>query len=597
MLFVLIGSSACARSFAIQGDNFVMDGKPFRYVAGSFHYFRQHPSRWEDTIKKMAAGGLNAVQTYVPWNIHEPQKGNFIWDGFGNLTGFLQLAQKYNLYVILRPGPYICSEWEMGGYPWWLNLEVAAGKLRSSDAIYLGLVDKWYAAVLGKVAPFMYNKGGPVIIVQVENEYGSTGCDHKYMDHLANEARAHLGTDAVLITIDNAGNLECGKASGALATVDFGPGCPNVRLDPVDSFNKQRKVNGHGPDVCSEYWIGWADHWGERHHTTAASEVVKEMATVLQRPTSLLNMYMYYGGTDFYLTGGGIWSDNPDMQVTSYDYDAAISEAGDLTYKWEQIKNLLSKYRSDIPTYDVKNWTKKSYGRVSFTQMATLWEAAPQIANAHATETNPLTFEALKNDYGYVLYRATQEVSAGSLTLPMVHDRAYVYVGEVRKGLIERKAQSQSVTITAGTLDILVENMGRATAGSAMSELKGIMKGVQIAGKALTGWEHFAFNFSKIHNVGFGDTVHWGKPGFYRAVFKVDEIGETFLNPSGWTKGVAFINGFNIGRYWTRGPQITLYVPSALLKVGDNELIVFDADTTGTSVRTMSFDSVHQLGK
>jgi hypothetical protein len=568
-----------------------MDGKHFRYISGDFHYFRQHQDRWEDTIKKMLTGGLNAVQTYSAWNLHEPQKGVYNFEGLLDIERFLTLCKKYNLYVILRPGPYICSEFEFGAFPYWLIKEVGTDGFRKSNTVYLQYVDRWLTLLYQKVAPFMYHNGGPVILVQLENEYGFfKACDHEYMKHLRDLTKSKLGSDTVMFTTDSPNNdkLKCGSAEGVLATVDFG-----ISADITGHFNLEQKFNGHGPHVNSEYWTGGGDVWGKAHGTSNEDDCIRDFDTMLRDGASV-SQYMYEGGTAFaFMPGGQADSDTQYApRGTSYERDAALSESGDMTRKWTRMRDVIKKYNADIPSYDVKNWTKKSYGKVTFTTGRSLWDAVEEIAGYHQTATNPLTFEGLGLDYGYLLYRGKS--NGGSLSTGHVHDRAYVFVDKVRAGVVAR-AHETAVKVGDGELDILVENMGRLNYGDNFVEFKGLPEGVSIDGKKITGWEHFGFNFSRIGQVKWDTKVPFGQPGFFKGTFHVDQVGDTFLNPSGWTKGFAFVNGFNLGRYWTIGPQLTLYVPSPILKVGDNELIIFEAENTNTAEKTMSFDSVAQL--
>jgi beta-galactosidase GanA len=590
MLFLLSASVLAARTFKIEGDNFVLDGKTFRYLSGSFHYFRQHPDHWEDTIKKMAVGGLNAVQTYVAWNLHEPQKGEINFSGLCDIERFLTICKKLNMYVILRPGPYICAEWEFGGLPWWLLRELKANQFRRMDTTYIGYVDKWMTALYKKVAPFMIHNGGTVIMVQVENEYGNyNACDKTYMKYLADLAKRNLGEETFLFTTDgnNKNALNCGTIPGVFATIDFGVG-GNI----TGSFNLMKSHNGHGPYVCSEYWDGWFDIWGKKHETRDPAKVASDIDTMLTKGGSV-NNYMYEGGTNFGFMSGanGNGGTSYSPVPTAYDYDAPLNEAGDMTRKWTSIQTVARKHNvAPAPNYEVKNSVKKNFGTVYFTKGVSLWDALPSITGYHQSAENALTFEALGLDYGYILYRAT--TTAGSLNLGRVNDRAYVYVDKKRHGIVARTKEAP-VTVPAGQLDILVENMGRINYGNNFVENKGLIQGAKVAG-AIKTWEHYGFNLSKVNKLEWTDDLPWRHPGFFKATFQVDAPADTFLNPKGWTKGVAIVNGFNLGRYWTIGPQLTLFVPGPILKAGANELIIFEAENT-EGEKTMSFDAVSQL--
>jgi beta-galactosidase len=434
----------------------------------------------------------------------------------------------------------------------------------------------------------MYHNGGPIILVQVENEYGSYyACDYEYLRHLAGIAKSILGNATTLFTTDGDGTgyLKCGSIPEVFATIDFGIGA-NI----PSSFEMQRTWNAGGPYVNSEYYSGWLDHWGEPHSTTDAASVARDLDTMLALNASV-NIYMYLGGTNFGFhngANGGDRSYSPDP--SSYDYDAPLSEVGDLTYKWAYLRNVIGKYRK-FPTYPVSNSTKRGYGPVSFGEGVSLWDALSAITTNQANSTDPATFEALGLDSGFVLYRG--QATAGKLDFQWVNDRAYVFVDRKIIGIVERGSETP-LTVPAGVLDVLVENQGRLNYGNSFVENKGLVKGVQIDGRPVQGWSNHGFNLSRIRYVPFASPPPTGSPAFYRTTFVVDLIADTFLNPTGFAKGVAFVNGFNVGRYWTIGPQLTLFVPSELLVAGENELIVFEEENLNPSL-TMSLDSVHQI--
>jgi beta-galactosidase len=589
-MFFLLASALCDRSFKIVGNEFQMDCQPFRYISGTFHYFRQHPDGWEDTLKKMISGGLNAVQTYVAWNIHEPTEGHYNFEGIADIVRFLKLCQQYGLYVILRPGPYICAEWDFGGFPGWLTQHLKANQFRRSDASYLKFVDAWFKVLFEKVAPFMYQKGGPIIIVQIENEYGYfDACDQTYLQHLADSTKSALGEDTVLITNDDPSQsrFKCGNLRGqALSTADYGTG-----TDISAVYSLLRSWNNGGPYVTTEYWTGWLDYWGSKHETRAASKIASDMDKMLGLGASV-NMYMYLGGTNFgYNAGAGGDSSSYDISPTSYDYDAPLSESADMTYKWQAVRDVIKKYRPDFKVYDVKNSTKRSYGTVTFTEGISLFSALDVIADKTDKADTPHTFEGLGVASGFVLYRGSS--TGGKLSLGPVRDRATIFVNGHQTGTVQRPKDT-TVTVASGSLDILVENQGRINFGTAFVEEKGLPDGVKLDGKALTGWTEYAFDLGKIAKVTWSKTLPTEAPALFRATFTVDEVADTFLNPKGLVKGVAFINGFNIGRYWTIGPQLTLYIPKYLLKVGQNELIIFEQESTKPS-KTVTFDSARQI--
>ena len=588
-LFALVLSE---RSFKIVDDHFEMDGKPFQYVSGSFHYFRQEPGKdfvnWENTIKKMANGGLNAVQTYVAWNVHEPRKGEFNFEGIADIVRFLQIAQKYNMYVILRPGPYICAEWDFGGLPYWVAKEPGI-KIRSSDPVYLKHVEDYFNVLLPLVAPYMYSKGGPIISVQIENEYGFFPyCDKAYLRWLLDLNKRHLGDDVVYFTVDtfSEGALNCGTLTPDIyPTVDFG-----VR-DATEPFNNQMKFAKVGPKVNSEFYPGWLDHWQEKHHKVDAHAIANTLDQMLSMNASV-NFYMYFGGTNHHFFAGANGDSNSyQSDPTSYDYDAPLTEAADMTEKWAIIRDTIAKYLP-IASWPVENDPVADYGRFDIKQSVSMFDVMPSVAGRCVKNDKPLSFEELDTDYGYVHYKIHTE--GGDLKFEKkVHDRAYITVDRALIDVIQRDHE-HTVTIPAGDLDIIIENLGRINFGGDMFEFKGIIGNVYLNDQELSGFEMCVMPLKEIHSIPI-----YGKPDaspltFHRAVFNVGKVANTYLNPTGWKKGVAFVNGYNLGRYWTVGPQLTLFVPATLLKEGENELVMFEAEGNDGTL-SVSFDDKPQI--
>ncbi|XP_026905940.2 beta-galactosidase-1-like protein isoform X3 [Acinonyx jubatus] len=552
-LLTLLLPQADTRSFIVdrENDRFLLDGAPFRYVSGSLHYFRVPRVLWADRLLKMRMSGLNAVQFYVPWNYHEPEPGVYNFNGSRDLTAFLNEASIADLLVILRPGPYICAEWEMGGLPAWL-LQKPEIQLRTSDPDFLAAVDSWFKVLLPKLYPWLYHNGGNIISIQVENEYGSyKACDFTYMRHLAGLFRALLGDRILLFTTDGPEGLKCGSLQGLYTTVDFGP-ADNM----TEIFALLRKYEPHGPLVNSEYYTGWLDYWGQNHSTRSISAVTKGLENMLKLGASV-NMYMFHGGTNF-----GYWNGADEKGrflpiTTSYDYDAPISEAGDPTPKLFALRNVISKDGYLLSFLDI------------------LCPHGP------IRSILPMTFEAVKQDHGFMLYRTylTHTVSEPTqLWVPNngVHDRAYVMVDGVFQGVLERNMKHQLFLMgkMGAKLDILLENMGRLSFGSNSSDFKGLLEPPVLGQTALTQWLMFPLKVDKLVKWWFplpllrsSHAQAPSGPTFYSTTFSIlGEGGDTFLFLPGWTKGQVWINGFNLGRYWTRqGPQQTLYVPRPLL--------------------------------
>ncbi|XP_055473119.1 beta-galactosidase-1-like protein isoform X1 [Psammomys obesus] len=566
------------RSFVVdrQHDRFLLNGVPFRYISGSLHYFRVPPVLWADRLLKMKLSGLNAVQFYVPWNYHEAEPGVYNFNGSRDLIAFLNEAAKVNLLVILRPGPYICAEWEMGGLPSWL-LRKPNIRLRTSDPAFLAAVDSWFEVLLPKIYPFLYHNGGNIISIQVENEYGSyKACDFKYMKHLAGLFRALLGDKILLFTTDGPHGLKCGSLQGLYTTVDFGPADNVTKI-----FSILRNYEPHGPLVNSEYYTGWLDYWGQNHSTRSSPTIAHALEKMLKMGASV-NMYMFHGGTNF-----GYWNGADEKGrflpiTTSYDYDAPISEAGDPTPKLFAIRSVISKFQ-EIPLGPLPPPSPKmKLGPLTMNLDGNLLAFLDFLCpHGPIHSVLPLTFEAVKQDHGFMLYRTYMTYSVFKPTpfwVPNngVHDRAYVMVDGVFKGVLERNLKHQLyLTVKAGAkLDILLENMGRLSFGSNHSDFKGLLEPPLLGQTILTEWMIFPLKVDKLVRWWFplqllkrAQPEASSVPAFYSTTFSiVGLLGDTFLYLPGWTKGQVWINGFNLGRYWTnRGPQQTLYVPRLLL--------------------------------
>ncbi|XP_036174507.1 beta-galactosidase-1-like protein isoform X2 [Myotis myotis] len=540
LLLTLLLPQADSRSFVVdrEHDRFLLDGAPFRYVSGSLHYFRVPRVLWADRLFKMQMSGLNAVQLYVPWNYHEPEPGVYNFNGSRDLIAFLKEASIANLLVILRPGPYICAEWEMGGLPAWL-LRKPNIHLRTSDPDFLAAVDSWFKVLLPKIYPWLYHNGGNIISIQVENEYGSyRSCDFAYMKHLAGLFRALLGDEILLFTTDGPQGLRCGSLKGLYTTVDFGPADNMTKI-----FALQREYEPHGPLVNSEYYTGWLDYWGQNHSTRSIIAVTKGLEKMLKLGASV-NMYMFHGGTNF-----GYWNGADEKGhflpiTTSYDYDAPISEAGDVTFKLFALRNVISQFQ-EIP-------------------LGPLPPPSPKMM------LGPLTLHL----DGYLLDFLHLLCPQGPIhsILPMTFEA----VKQVFQGVLERNTKHRLfLTGKMGAkLDILLENMGRLSFGSNYSDFKGLLQAPILGQTILTQWLMFPLKVDKLVKWSFPlqllKNSHPQTPSgpiFYSTTFPIlDSVRDTFLFLPGWTKGQVWINGFNLGRYWTkRGPQQTLYVPKPLL--------------------------------
>ncbi|SFS57459.1 beta-galactosidase family protein [Paenibacillus sp. BC26] len=556
-------------------QQFLLDGEPFRILSGAIHYFRVVPEYWRDRLWKLREGGFNTVETYVAWNIHEPKEGQFVFEGIADLVRFIEIAGELGLHVIVRPSPYICAEWEFGGLPAWLLADPGM-RLRCYHQPFLDKVDAYYDVLLPKLVPLLSTNGGPIIAMQIENEYGSYGNDKKYLKYLEHGMK-NRGIDVLLFTSDGPGDfyLQGGMVEDVLATVNFGS-----RVQ--ESFDKLGEYQQDQPLMCMEYWNGWFDHWGEQHHTRDSDDAARVLDDMMEIGASV-NAYMYHGGTNFgFYNGANFGEEKHQPTITSYDYDVAISESGDLTDKFYKFREVISKYVELGPLNLPEPIKKKTYGSVTLTEQAPLFPSLDKLS-VPVARTCPETMEQLGQDYGFILYstRVIGPITASRLNLQDVHDRALIFLNGEYKGTIERNNKNHDVLLDipaeGSTLEILVENMGRINYGPYMKDPKGITEGVRLGQQFLYHWTIRPLPLDDLRKLVYHESsVKQEQPTFYKGSFQVDEAADTFLALSGWTKGVVYVNGFNLGRYWEIGPQQTLYIPAPLLREGANELIIFE---------------------
>ncbi|KAF7389061.1 hypothetical protein HZH66_010198 [Vespula vulgaris] len=596
-------------SFAVDYTNnqFLLDGQPFRYVSGSFHYFRTPRRYWRDRLRKMRAAGFNAVSTYVEWSLHQPEVDVWNWSGDADFIEFLNLAQEENLLVLLRPGPYICAERDFGGLPYWLLTRVPDINLRTNDIRYLNYVEQYLNIVLEKVKPYLRGNGGPIIMVQVENEYGSyKACDIAYMNTLRDIFQKIIGDKAVLYTTDGISDrmLRCGSVSGVYATIDFGT-TSNVNT----SFELMRRYQPTGPLVNSEFYPGWLTHWEEPFQRVAANTVQKKLDEMLALGASV-NIYMFYGGTNFGFTSGA----NGDAktyspQLTSYDYDAPLTEAGDPTEKYFQIRDVISKYlplpNISIPTVSPKG----DYGPVLLEPVLELFEPrSRELFGSPIVHTSkPPTFEEIGLPHWLVLYETNipSNVKDPMILNALTKDRALIYVDDELSGTLSRTKNIHSLSLATPygqRLKILVENQGHLNYGNEIHDFKGIFN-VNIDGIPLSPWNVTGFRLSNVKGLDNFEirTIQSGilqnGPMFLRSYFQVtDQPLDTYLDTTGWGKGVAYVNGYNLGRYWpVVGPQMTLYIPATFLRTGQNILEILELEYV-PATRKMRFSDKANLG-
>ncbi|MFC4386637.1 beta-galactosidase family protein [Gracilibacillus marinus] len=561
-------------TFTVKDSQFFYDGAPITIISGAIHYFRVVPEYWHDRLVKLKACGFNTVETYIPWNFHEIKPNEFDFSGWKDIAQFIRIAKDVGLFVIVRPSPYICAEWEFGGLPSWL-LQDPRMKLRCSYQPFLDRIDAYYDKLMPNLIPLLCTNGGPIIAMQVENEYGSYGNDTAYLEYVKN-SMIKRGVDVLLFTSDGAEDalLQGGMIQNTLATANFGS-------NPKSSFSKLKEYQSNQPVMCMEFWNGWFDHWGEEHHVRDAQEVGQVLDEILMEKGSV-NFYMFHGGTNFGFYNGANFSESYEPTITSYDSDAPLNEAGEPTDKFYAIREVLEKH-FDLPPLELPELNnKRNFGSIELTEQAALFDLLDVISNSYISVT-PDPMEYFDQSYGFILYKTfvNGPINNALLTIDGVHDRAIIYQDHEQIAIIERwnpKEIPISIKEHGTELTILVENMGRVNYGPHLKDYKGITQGVRIGNQFLCNWKIHTLPLDNITEVCFKkrDTIKKG-PMFYKAEFSINEIADTFLQLSNWTKGVVFINGFNLGRYWEKGPQKTLYIPAPLLKE-HNEIIIFELE-------------------
>ena len=609
LLLTLLPSGMFAQqknTFEIKDGHFYRNGEITPVLSGEMHYSRIPHEYWRHRLQMMKGMGLNTVATYVFWNLHETEPGKWDFTGDKNLAEYIRTAGEEGMMVILRPGPYVCAEWEFGGYPWWLQ-NVPGMEVRRDNEAFLKHTEAYIKRLYEEVGDLQCTKGGPIIMVQCENEFGSYVAQRKDIpleEHRRYNAKikrqlADAGFDVPLFTSDGSWLFEGGSTEGALPTANGESDIENLKK-VVNQYH-----GGKGPYMVAEFYPGWLSHWAEPFPQVSASDIARQTEAYLKNDVSF-NFYMVHGGTNFGFTSGANYDKKRDIQpdLTSYDYDAPISEAGWVTPKYDSIRTVIKKY--------VKHEVPNPPARIPVIEVPSikLDKVADLLAYAErmdpVTDVRPLSFEQLNQGYGYVLYtrRFNQPIS-GTLEIPGLRDYAVVYVDGEKAGVLNRNTQTYSMEIDVpfnATLQILVENMGRINYGSLITENnKGIISPVTIAGKNITGgWHMYKLpmdqmpDCTKMGSCAYtNDTAHGARlkdcPVVYEGTFTLNETGDTFIDMEEWGKGIIFINGRNIGRYWQVGPQQTLYIPGVWLKKGENKIVIFEQlnEIPKTEVKTV----------
>lgn len=568
-------------------EEFYIDDNKFKILSGAIHYFRIHPSQWEDTLFNLKSLGFNTVETYIPWNIHEPYEGNFDFHGINDVEKFIEIAESIGLYVILRPTPYICAEWEFGGLPAWL-LKDKGIKLRSSDSNFIDKLRNYYKELIPRLVKYQITHGGPVLMMQVENEYGSYGNEKEYLKIVASIMREN-GVDVPLFTSD--GTWLEALDSGALiednifVAGNFG----SKSKENTDILKGFFKENGKDwPVMCMEYWDGWFNRWGQeiiRRDAIDLAEDVKEMLEI-----GSINLYMFRGGTNFGFMNGCSARGNNDLpQVTSYDYEAVLTEWGNPTDKYYELKKVIKSLYPNIEQLEPRIRIQKNLGKYKVDGAVSLMKIVSEISEENHT-VYPQAMEDLNCNYGYMLYKSNIKNYNHNEKLKVIDaaDRCSIYIDEKFVANQYKEEIGTEVEFNSENpiinIDILVENLGRVNYGhklNAPTQRKGIKGGVMINNHFHSGWTQYplSFNEEMVAKIKFEENIvnKVETPMFYHFTVELDSIHDTFIDCSKYGKGCIFVNGFNVGRYWSMGPIQYLYLPSGFLKE-KNEIIIFETE-------------------
>ena len=578
--------------FEIGSESFVLDGRPMRVISGALHYFRVHPGQWSDRITKAKLLGLNTIETYVPWNAHEPQPGQVTFDGQLDLPRFLDLVAEAGLHAIVRPGPYICAEWDGGGLPGWLFRDPAVG-VRTSEAAYLRSVRTWFETLLPIVAERQVTRGGPVILLQVENEYGAYGDDEVYLTSIVATMR-DAGIEVPLVTCDQADPtmLRRGGLDDVHKTATFGSRSPE-RLAIL------RDAQPDGPLMCMEYWNGWFDHWGAVHHVTDAAAQAADLDDLLAAGASV-NLYMVHGGTNYGLTNGANDKGIYQPTITSYDYDAPLSEDGWPTAKYWAFRAAIARHAA-MPDETPGDRPVAPTPALRLERSASLASVVGHLGQQVETPHVP-TSDELGHYQGFTMYAVDLPARADQLLLSVaeVRDRALVALDGAPVGTLSRADASFCLPLPAGgagELTLLVEDQGRVNYGPRIGEAKGILGPVLLGDDELSGWRSRPLRLEPDAVLAHTTAVTTGSvsgPAFAVLSFELDAPADLYLDTGTWGKGLAWVNGFCLGRYWSRGPQRTLYVPAPATTEGLNTLVLFELH--GGRAADVSFRDAPDLG-
>ncbi len=597
LALVLTATFAMAQkgTFEAGKGTFLLNGKPFVVKAAEIHYPRIPRPYWEHRIKMCKALGMNTICIYIFWNIHEQKEGVFDFTGNYDIAEFCRLAKKNGMYVIVRPGPYVCAEWEMGGLPWWL-LKKKDIRLREQDPYFMERVDKFEEKVAEQLAPLTIQNGGPIIMVQVENEYGSYGEDKAYVSAIRDTVRKYFGKQISLFQCDWSSNFEKNGLDDMIWTMNFGTGA-NIK----DQFKRLKQLRPDSPLMCSEFWSGWFDKWGGKHETRSAKDMVDGLKEMLDNNISF-SLYMTHGGTSFgHWAGANSPGFAPD--VTSYDYDAPINEYGRATEKYWELRAMLQGFsdkKLPTPPADIKT---VSIPEFAVSEYSPMWDLDG--VETHKSEALK-TMEEFNQGWGSMIYETELPVfdKPAKLHIENGHDYIQVFIGDKYIGTLDRRMGEKDIVLpsqtTKQTMYLVVEAMGRINFGRAIKDFKGIVGDAEMTIEL--GGNHFTASLKNWNTYMIPDTYEFYKgrkytsvnvadktsrhPGYYKATFNVTKMGDTFIDMSTWGKGLVYVNGHALGRFWEIGPQQALYCPGCWLKKGKNEIVIFDI--VGPTAQTVS---------
>jgi beta-galactosidase len=586
-------------TFALGDSTFMLDGKPLQMISGEMHYTRIPREYWRERMKMAKAMGLNTIGTYVFWNAHEMVQGKYDFTGNNDIAEFIRIAKEEGLWVVLRPSPYVCAEWEFGGYPWWL-LKDKNMKVRSKDGPFISAYRNYMMEVGKQLAPLQVNHGGNILMVQIENEYGSYSNDKEYLTQNEKIFR-EAGFDGLLFTCDGPSQMPGGYLPGFLPAVN-GEDNPKKVKELINKYH-----NGKGPYYIAEWYPGWFDSWGRPHSGSNADADAKKLDEVLSAGISI-NMYMFHGGTTRDFMNGANMSKTEaySPQTSSYDYDAPLDEAGNPTAKYAKFRAVIAKHLPPGETLpDVPGKKRMTFALevIKFSGKANLFSNL----GIPVESEKPLSFEDIDQGYGFVLYRTTlKDAASGLLKIKEMRDYATVYLNGKRISVLDRRLKQDSLQLNSPTansvLDILVENNGRINYGPYLTDNRqGITDKVTLNGQELLGWKMYRFPFTSLAGMKYlpvqaGDEI--AQPALYRGTFALRGLGDTYLDMHGFGKGFVFINGHNAGKYWGIGAQQTLYIPAVWLKKGTNEVVVFDELKSGhTELSTFDHPVLNEAGK